>query len=395
VIVLTIFSFANSQEDASEYNTYIEEEEEENNVEDTLIFRRIARAVSRTVSRAASSVGRTVTRATNSVGSTVSRAASSVGSTVSRAASAVIDKGSDIIESAVDLGKDVWNRIKSESREEETNFCEKMTEVPNTVEQRENEAFALLISEVTYRDNARSFDFTKMDLGVPAIKKWRFITESRKKELVSLLYANDLDKRILIAFRGTKKTNIKDWIVNAKVTQRNNPWGSGSVHKGMLEEINLLLEDSNFISALNLYLTRGYSVVITGHSQGGGESSIFASSLLTRINQIRVLKPKISIILFSPPRPGNKEFSSWLMTNVKNIVRFELSEDPVPLLPLILLNYYHVGKLVYHSCGGFGPRCHSLGNHYDKNNNGRLRGYLPSKDKICNNAHRGIFKSLC
>ena len=108
------------------------------------------------------------------------------------------------------------------------------------------------------------------------------------------------------------------------------------------------------ITALkNLPHTR--HLIITGISLGG------ALSVLSwvDINQANIFE-LVEIITFGAPRVGNKKWASWFNTQTPSI-RYTLSEDPIPVLPVcltLLCNYGHTGSKI--QCRKNTKTCHCM-----------------------------------
>jgi hypothetical protein len=70
-------------------------------------------------------------------------------------------------------------------------------------------------------------------------------------------------------------------------------------------------------------------IYITGHSKGGAMCALFAWALSHQFPD-----HKIIVRAFAPARVGGGEFANAYNARIKNHVRFEFDDDPVPHLPI-------------------------------------------------------------
>lgn len=142
----------------------------------------------------------------------------------------------------------------------------------------------------------------------------------------------------VVAFRGTQKWDVAEWIRNGDF--RKTPYG---VHEGFARSSAL-----SGAAALEMLKSVGCSpqshVYITGHSAGAAEAKLFAETFRTSKRRMW----NVPIYCFGCPRVGNAEWALWYNTNFGdrtfNVV---LSNDLVPRLPPWRLGFRHAGRAVY------------------------------------------------
>ena len=96
----------------------------------------------------------------------------------------------------------------------------------------------------------------------------------------------------------------------------------------LLDSIKLLLEEY-----------KDYSLVLSGHSLGGGMCTLFGYLIADKISN------NITVISFASPRVGNEKWAKKF-NNLKNIRHFRIvnQKDIVTAMPYI--GFYHCGNLI-------------------------------------------------
>lgn len=145
-------------------------------------------------------------------------------------------------------------------------------------------------------------------------------------------------KRISVIFRGSNQAI--DWLHDFMICKREIEDGI-SVHLGfyktlmkeglfdkLLDSIKLLLEEY-----------KDYSLVLSGHSLGGGMCTLFGYLISDKITN------NITVISFASPRVGNEKWAKKF-NNLKNIRHFRVvnQKDIVTAMPYI--GFYHCGNLI-------------------------------------------------
>lgn len=161
------------------------------------------------------------------------------------------------------------------------------------------------------------------------------------------LFIASNDSLIVIAFRGTEPTNIKDWLNNSKIRFTKGPFDT-QVHRGFLAALKHVW--SELLTEVNLQQNMGQSLWLTGHSLGAALALLctayFRDHGLNAGDPID--KPVNGTYLFGSPRVGNKDFEQKLEADSgSRIFRFVNNNDLVTRVPPRSLGYSHVGKFLY------------------------------------------------
>ena len=119
------------------------------------------------------------------------------------------------------------------------------------------------------------------------------------------------------------------------------------VHEGFQTAYNSISAD--VISAVESLKQSqpSYSIVLTGHSLGGGVAAIASSSLVGRGHEVKTYT-------FGEPRNGNQAFVNYLNSQVppSDYFRVTHANDGVPQIPPRALGYLHHGTEYWQSNGG-------------------------------------------
>lgn len=167
-----------------------------------------------------------------------------------------------------------------------------------------------------------------------------------------LLIAKHLEKKIILAFRGTD--SIGDWVTNAvyqgfqyqPVLKQNfkmskDTFNNCQVHRGIFESYSKIVGEAE--KRVKPFVDEGYQLVITGHSLGGGYAYLAGVDFL-----LAGYKP--IVINYSSLRIGNIEWNSLVdklfktkeseekiaaggSLPVPSLARVIQTRDPVPQLP--------------------------------------------------------------
>ena len=145
---------------------------------------------------------------------------------------------------------------------------------------------------------------------------------------------------IVVAFRGS--ASITNWLNNLQMDLVSSGDCNGcKVHKGFLATYrsarNFVLQTvENFRKA-----HPSAKVYVTGHSLGGAQAVLLTVDLYKRGIQA-------NLMTFGCPRPGNEVYSNYVNPLVRGMnYRVTYMADKVPILPIRLLGYKHVGTEVH------------------------------------------------
>src|SRR5262245_60637873 len=139
------------------------------------------------------------------------------------------------------------------------------------------------------------------------------------------IVANSTD--IVLSFRGTEPTHLRDWITDAEFRKRD--WHGARVHRGFANAIDSIWPKIHAqLSTIQDPASGLHNLYLTGHSLGGALAQLCAQRLHDTGTFIS------GIYTFGQPRVGNARFA----TNYDAVLRsktFRLvhEQDIVPRLP--------------------------------------------------------------
>ncbi|MFA3916716.1 lipase family protein [Ruegeria hyattellae] len=163
------------------------------------------------------------------------------------------------------------------------------------------------------------------------------------------LVQQDNTSNIAIVIRGTEAVDIKSWCEDV-------PKGmsdvSGYTHKQatlvsdefadaishLAQAVPVGSDDDRTLGAIldKLASKMVLSVIVTGHSQGGGLAPIMGAWIADRL---AAQKAHVKVYAFAPPTPGNTEFASW----VANALEAFHVANPHDLVPF---GYARIGSVI-------------------------------------------------
>jgi Lipase (class 3) len=166
-------------------------------------------------------------------------------------------------------------------------------------------------------------------------------SENDNAALVGIITTAAGTTAIVVAFQGTlppalKKTSIKDWISDLMATPEQEtalPSGAqipGMIHYGIFDSVNYIFNDIiTVIQSLQKTYGADTPLYITGHSKGGGMSSLFAAMLY--FGKAITLPATTAVCTFASPMIGNQDFVNEFPSSIP-VSRFENYLDIVPFL---------------------------------------------------------------
>lgn len=138
------------------------------------------------------------------------------------------------------------------------------------------------------------------------------------------------EERVYVCFRGTDSTN--DWIGNAMAGKT--PYSRGRVHTGFLRSLEVINFEL-FEYVAHRVSRHQRSLVVTGHSLGGGMAVLYAMGVMA--------EHVASVVTFGCPRVGDEAFArAFNEQHAQNSVRFVNNNDAVPRIPYKWMGYSHV-----------------------------------------------------
>lgn len=145
---------------------------------------------------------------------------------------------------------------------------------------------------------------------------------------------------IIVSFRGTQGTSIKNWIKNldAITTKPFSQYPDAKVHKGFYQSW-LDLSPNIMAAVANVQEAHGGTtkVYVTGHSLGAAIASIAAFDMKLNYG----FTP--SLIDLGRPRIGNHVFTEAIMGEISSVFRMTHHDDLVPHAPAEFMGFYHSG----------------------------------------------------
>ena len=146
------------------------------------------------------------------------------------------------------------------------------------------------------------------------------------------------EEKIIIAFRGTEPTRLRDWVTDAKV--RKTAESYGDVHRGFAKALSYVWTDIE--DAIDKLRNDHQTIWLTGHSLGAALATLATGKIQTNERQIRVN----GLYTFGSPRVGSHRFAKLFNQDNTHVYRFVNNNDIVTRVPLSK-TYSHVGSLMY------------------------------------------------
>ena len=188
---------------------------------------------------------------------------------------------------------------------------------------------------LTYAD--RDFIYSKLNSPPSPFIPVEIIEQGEVQAIVasSDVLPKDGPGATVIAFRGTRTLDLKDWLIDASFKMNDK-----GVHEGFYNAAMPLVPRLR-------QLVNGKSVVFIGHSLGAALATI---ALWGTADQTK----NASLITFGSPRVGNKAFADnvWNKTELPigsdgtisySTRRYVHGEDMVPMVPPEDMGFSHVG----------------------------------------------------
>jgi len=153
------------------------------------------------------------------------------------------------------------------------------------------------------------------------------------------------DRIIVLAFRGTEPTKIRDWLTDLKFIQGKGPAGI-NVHRGFYQGLRSVWSD--VLAKLGEFRYNNQAVILTGHSLGAALATLAAAQLKTDKN-ITIN----GLYTFGSPRVGGRDFEKYFDQHFQGrVFRFVNNNDVVTRFPPTINLYKHVGEFLYFDTDG-------------------------------------------
>jgi len=202
--------------------------------------------------------------------------------------------------------------------------------------------------------------------GFPSEEKWQsdLLFYDEKNIIAFVMVSSPVTKEAIFSIRGTVMTSLKDWEINLDFLKVQNKWLGHEVHHGWEDKIEIIMNNPLFTQVYTQWVSSGYRILCTGHSQGAATSAVLAG-MIYKTTTDQGLKPDLEILVFGEARPGSKALSEQIMKWIPRAVRIINGIDPVPRILPLVLDFLAIGKRLSFSCTDVDPiSCHFATNYY-------------------------------
>ncbi|KAF9522004.1 alpha/beta-hydrolase [Crepidotus variabilis] len=166
-----------------------------------------------------------------------------------------------------------------------------------------------------------------------------------KTDTQGFIARDDTRKEVIVAFRGSSSAQDFQTDADTRLIAFNSPGVNAPagtlVHSGFLTAYNSVAADIISTVQSELAANPGYAIVTSGHSLGGGLSSISASSLKSNFPNTTV-----QMYTYGQPRTGNAAYADLINSQFGSNAfrgRSSHSVSPVPTIIPTTLGYRHHG----------------------------------------------------
>ena len=205
------------------------------------------------------------------------------------------------------------------------------------------------------KDSSNNFDLKSLDISKLKLNERRkkqlleIISESPNAELYKFydlpsgnqvgITISHIKKRIAFVFRGSNE--VMDWLHNfliCKKELKENCYVHLGFYKSLTSNYLLQILTNDMKNLISKY--ENYEIFITGHSLGGGLSTLFGYLMSDIIDK------NITVITYASPRVGNYEWcNDFNCKNNLRLFRIVNKRDIITAVPYIY--FYHVGNYIY------------------------------------------------
>lgn len=149
---------------------------------------------------------------------------------------------------------------------------------------------------------------------------------------------------IIIAFRGTEPSKLRDWCSDADCQLADGPFGK--VHEGFYRALRQIWFE--LAATIAEFQDDAQSLWFTGHSLGAALAALAVATLREEQD-----KPVYGLYTFGQPRTGDRDFERVFNQDCKpRSFRFVNNNDIVTRVPLRVMGYSHVGTFLYFDAEG-------------------------------------------
>ncbi len=203
------------------------------------------------------------------------------------------------------------------------------------------------------------------------LNKFEFLS---RRDTEGYIAANE--NVIIVAFRGTEPTHLRDLLADAQFHKVQGPFGQ--VHRGFLHAFELVKDDMTNAIQRFRDKTRPQSLWCTGHSLGGALAVVAAAQLSVDGHKVN------GLYTFGQPRVGDESFANECVRRLAGQhYRFVNNNDTVTRVPPREFAYAHAGEVRYIDTDGQIQSDISFWNQFLDRVKGRMEDFLrPGSDGL-------------
>ena len=149
-------------------------------------------------------------------------------------------------------------------------------------------------------------------------------------------YVASNDRTVVVAFRGTNQDELRDWLIDARITS--DPVQHGRIHRGFYRATQGLLK--GIVEAVKEHGGETKLVWVTGHSLGGAMALVFTYECIASGG----IEPA-GLVTFGQPLVVNGRLAHFMNSKLKGkYLRFVHGAD---IVPRVFPTFSHCGNCVW------------------------------------------------
>lgn len=215
------------------------------------------------------------------------------------------------------------------------------------------------------------------------LKNFEFLS---RRDTEGYVAANE--QIIVVAFRGTEPTHLRDVLADAQFHKVQGPLGQ--VHRGFLHAFELIKDD--MLNTIQKFRDKNspQSLWCTGHSLGGALAVVASARLLVDGHKVN------GLYTFGQPRVGDDTFATECTRRLAGqYFRFVNNNDTVTRVPPREFAYAHAGDVRYVDSNGCIQADISFWNQFLDRVKGRMEDFLkPGPDGLKDHGMRHYLERI-